>query len=162
MTVQDILSAIKTQLQADAALSSVTNYHLVDGMVPGAKPTISIGCGTVKYEHYDRDQDEAHLPVRIYVYARDAMPERGETTIRSLASEIRYALLEDMYLGGVVDSSTVAGITFESDQVEQGFLLHYALIEYDVVYYEPRQRPAGDIPTANEIDATFNSETLNM
>lgn len=161
--IDSILNAIKTTLQAETRLSSVTAYHLVDGMVPGVKPTISIGCGQLRYSDYDRDQDEVIAPVRVYVYAQDMQAERGETTIRNLAKEIRYTLLANMDLGGLVDASTVTGISFDSEQMQQAMLLHFACVEYDVKYYEPRQRPpASDPPTVAEFVGTLNSETLDI
>jgi len=160
--IQEILTAIKTLFQAEPSLSSVTNYHLVDGMIPGIKPTISISCAKVKYEDYDPVKDEAIAPVRIYVYIQDMQVERGETTIRLLTEEVRYTLLADMYLDGLIDNSTVKEITFESDQTEKGFILHYALIDYEVKYYVTRQRPDNTIPTTIGFGNTVNSEEVDF
>ncbi|NOV01348.1 hypothetical protein [Paenibacillus planticolens] len=155
--IDEILNAIQSTLQAEERLSSISKYNLVDGMIPGLKPTVSIGCGRIKYNDYDRDQDEATAPVRIYVYTHDMNAEKGEATIRNLAREIRFTLLENMYLGGLVDASSVTEITFESDQVNQGQLLHYAMIDYDVKYYESRQRSEKDAPPlVKTVEASFD------
>jgi hypothetical protein len=160
--IQEILTAIKTLFQAEPSLSSVTNYHLVDGMIPGAKPTISISCGRIKFEDYTPVQDEAIAPVRIYVYTIDMQPERGEATIRALMEEVRFTLLGDMYLGGLVDNSTVKEITFESDLTKDSQILHFALIDYEVKYYVSRQRPDNTIPTAIGLDNAVNSEVVDF
>lgn len=131
--IDSILNAIKTTLQAETRLSSVTTYHLVDGMIPGIKPSISIGCGKIRYSDYDSLNDEALAPVRIYVYVHDMNAERGESTIRGLAKEVRFTLLANLYLGGLVDESTVTDITFESAESQQSQILHYALIDYEVI-----------------------------
>lgn len=164
MIIDEILQAIQTTLQASSGLISVSTYHLIDGFIPGAKTTISIGCGDTKYSFYNRTQDEAETPIRIYVYTTDMNPERGESTIRSLASEIRYTLLENMYLGGLVDSSTVDRITPGTGETDKGMLLHFAIVEYSVKYYESRLRPDTTIyPTVAhvEVDAD-DDETIIM
>jgi hypothetical protein len=160
--IQEILSAIKTSFQAASQLSSVTNYHLVDGMIPGLKPTISISCGRIKFEDYTSDQDEAIAPVRIYVYIQDMNPERGEATIRALTEEVRFTLLGNMYLTGLVDNSSVKEITFESELTQKGELLHFALIDYEVKYYQSRHRPDNSIPLTIGMNNAVNSEVINF
>jgi hypothetical protein len=160
MNIDDVLNTVKSTMQAESRLSSITTYHLVDGMIPGVKPCVSISCPKLRYEDYDSDQDEVHATLRIYVYLHHIKAEIGEQSIRQLVEEVRYTLLDNQYLDGLVDTSTVSGVMFESAESQQSQVLHYALIDYEVKYYAPRLRPA-DIPppTVDEIDATLNDET---
>lgn len=161
--IDDILNAIKGTFQADTNLASVTTYHLIDGMIPGMKPTISIGCYEVKYSDYDSDQDEVNASIRIWLYFHHMKPEDAEKLVRQLTQQIRYSLLGNMYLGGLVDASTVKSITFETEQVNQTQTLYYAMVDYEVKYYEPRQRPDGlTPPTLDYLDADFNNESIEM
>jgi hypothetical protein len=161
MNIDDVLNAVKSTMQAESRLSTITVYHLVDGMIPGVKPCASISCAKLRFEDYDSDQDEVHAALRIYIYLHHMKAEDGEQAIRQLAQEVRYTLLADQYLGGLVDMSTVTDVTFESAESQNSQILHYALIDYDVKYYAPRMRPADTPPpTVEEIDATFNSESI--
>lgn len=161
--IQEILEAIKARLQAEPRLAEIKTYHLVDGMLPAQGPTISIGCEKTKYTEKDRDLDEVTAMIRVYVYIKDMTAERGENKIKSLAKEIRYTLLEDIYLGGLAGSSTVTDITHMSDQVNNGGLIHFAMVDYEVIYFEPRERPENDpIPTVEVIGGTLNTEQIDI
>lgn len=158
--IDDVLNAVKATIQAESRLSAITTYHLVDGMIPGVKPCASISCARLRYDDFDSDQDEVLASIRVYVYQHHLQPEKGEQAIRQLAQEVRYALLANQYLGGLVDMSTITNVAFESAESNQSQVLHYALIDYEVKYYEPRQRPADTPPpTVAELDVTVNSES---
>lgn len=150
--IQKILEAVRETLRADRRLASIGTYHLVDGMVPGINTSACIGCSRLRYSDYDRDQDEVIAPVRIYIYTHDAKAERGEEKIRGLTNDIRYAILANQYLDGLVDAMTIVEISFDSTDVSTGQFIHFAAIDVEVKYYEPRRRPQEDLPTVREIE----------
>ncbi|MEC0231289.1 hypothetical protein [Paenibacillus alba] len=161
--IQEIIEAIKEKLKAEPRLNEIKTHHIVDGMLPALGPTISIGCEKIKYADKDSDLDEVTANIRVYVYTKDMAAERGEQKIKYLAKEIRYTLLEDIYLGGLVGSSTVTDITHMSDQVNNGSLIHFAMVDYEVTYFESRRRPDNDpLPTVKVIGGTLNSQQIDI
>lgn len=160
--IDQILLAVKGTFQADPTLAEVTTYHLVDGMIPSVKTTISIGCYEIKYNDYDRDQDEVTASIRVWLYLHSIKPEDGENQVRQLTQQLRYSLLADMYLGGLVDASTVKSIAFDTEQANLSQTLYYAMLDYEVKYYESRNRTEPGVPTAVDIQATLNSETIDI
>ncbi|MFB6364473.1 hypothetical protein ACFCP7_10465 [Paenibacillus elgii] len=157
--IQKILTSIRDTMQNDKRLSSIQKYHLVDGMLPGGiHPSVCIGCNRLRYSDYDRDQDEVIAPVRIYLYMHDAIAERGEEKIRGLTNDIRYAILANQYLDGLVDAMTIVEISFDSTDVSTGQFIHFAAIDVEAKYYEPRRRAQEDLPTVREIENEISQE----
>lgn len=155
MTMDDILDALVSAMQADTALASVSAYHKVEGMVPGVKPTVSVWIEKPKYKPYDNSMDEAEVPIHIGITVKDMQAERGEQVVRGYAEEIRMLCTADQRtLGGLIDDSFFESWEFESVKSEQFQLLHLAEGIWNVCYYAPRARTVAPVDPMDELDFT--------
>lgn len=152
-TLDQIFDSVISAMQADAALSSFSAFHKVEGVVPAMSPTFSVWAPKQKYKAYDNDNDQVNVEIHIGVSLRDTQVERGEADVRVLTEEIRLVLTADqMNLGGLIDDSFFDEWQFESTDSSKFQMLHLAEGIWNVTYYSPRSRPITPGQPLGELD----------
>lgn len=158
-------------LKNEKSLSDVKEWRHINGLVPSKCREISIGCDELRYEEYSQSLDECNATLKIYaslenrelaVLARRPNEDRleyGERAIREMAENIRFILVENYTLDGVVDVSSVDQVEFVS--ADGHVDLHIAVISFAVKYYAERQAEYSG-PTVKEIYMRMNEEEMKF
>lgn len=149
--IDQIIDKTVEILKAEPSLANVRNWYKVNGVIPGTKPTISIGCDGEDYEEYSNSLDSGIAKIKIYasldnreLVAHDRRSdeqrlEYGERCIQQLAKNIRFCLILNYSLSGVADSSFPPKIEYVTADEHKD--LHIAVISFDVVFYATRKSP---------------------
>lgn len=146
-----ILDKITDILKKEPSLANVVNWHKINGLIPGTKRTVSVGCDDEDYTEYTRNLDEGLVKIKIYasVDNRELLAnnrrteehrlEYGERCIRQFANNIRLCLVANHTLDGATDTSYIPKIEYvTADEYKD---LHIAVISFEAKFYATRKSP---------------------
>ncbi|MDF2568625.1 MAG: hypothetical protein K0R55_229 [Sporomusa sp.] len=165
--IDHILDKITDILKKEPSLVNVVNWHKINGLVPGTKRAVSVGCDDEDYTEYTKSLDECIAKIKIYASldnrelsvnerrSEEHRLEYGERCIRQFAHTIRLCLVSNHSLDGVADTSYLSKIEYVTADEHKD--LHIAVISFDVKFYAPRKKPSG-APTVETIKMQIDLE----
>jgi hypothetical protein len=146
-----ILDKITDILKKEPSLANVVHWHKINGLVPGIKRTVSIGCDDEDYGEYTQSLDEGIAKIKIYVSldnrelsannrrTEEQRLEYGERCIRQFAKNIRLCLVSKHTLDGAADTSYISKIEYVTADEHKD--LHIAVISFEAKFYASRKSP---------------------
>lgn len=146
-----IIDKITDILKKEPSLANVVNWHKINGLIPGTKRTVSVGCDDEDYTEYTRSLDEGLAKIKIYASlenrelsannrrTEEHRLEYGERCIRQLAQNIRLCLVANHTLDGAADTSYIPKIEYVTADEHND--LHIAVISFEVKFYATRKSP---------------------
>ncbi|GMB00922.1 hypothetical protein [Pelosinus sp. IPA-1] len=149
--IDTIIDKTSELLKKEPSLANVVNWHKINGLVPGQKRTVSVGCDDEDYNEYTRSLDEGIVKLKIYASldnrelsansrrTEEHRLEYGERCIRQFANNIRLCLVSNHSLDGVADTSFVPKIEYVTADEHRD--LHIAVISFEVKFYATRESP---------------------
>lgn len=149
--IEQIIDKVVEVLKKEPSLANVYEWHKINGLVPGKKRAVSVGCDNEDYAEYTQSLDNGTAKIKIYASldnreltvnnrrTEEQRIEYGERCIQQFARNIRLCLAANHTLDGVADSSFLPKIQYvTADEHED---LHIAVISFDVEFYETRKSP---------------------
>jgi hypothetical protein len=146
-----ILDKITDILKKEPSLANIANWHKINGLVPGTKRTVSVGCDDEDYTEYTRSLDEGLAKIKIYVSldnrelsannrrTEEHRLEYGERCIRQITKNIRLCLVSNHTLDGTADTSYIPRIEYVTADEHKD--LHIAVISFEAKFYATRESP---------------------
>lgn len=130
--LSDIIHAALDVLKDEPGLAEIEDWQEVNRFIPLKSPGISVGAEKETFTAYDRRFDNTEVSLKIYVWVNDSDPARGESEVRRFARLVRYALVKDPYLDGLIDSGFVSEIKYSASDQGQEMLTYLAGMDYQV------------------------------
>ncbi|TWH45898.1 hypothetical protein [Sporomusa sp. KB1] len=149
--IETIIDKTVEVLKKEPSLLNVRYWHKVNGLIPGPKRTVSVGCEEEAYSEYTRSLDEGKASLKIYasvdnkeLSAADRRSdeqrlEYGERQIQQFAGNIRRCLAANYTMDGLIDSSFVGKTQYVTADEHKD--LHIAVISFDATFYAERLSP---------------------